>query len=47
MILAPGHAEATHEKGMKPEDERLMQLTPNTIAPKVPMDFTKPDVGRV
>jgi hypothetical protein len=46
-MLAPGHDEATHENGINPEDERLMQWTPNTIAPAMPMGLTKPEVGRV
>ena len=42
-MLAPGHDEATQEKGMNPLDERLMQWMPNTIAPNVVIDFFSPE----
>jgi hypothetical protein len=46
MIEAPGHTEATHEKGMNPEEERLMQCTPKTIAPQGPMVRIRPELLR-
>jgi hypothetical protein len=46
MIEAPGHTEATQENGMNPEDERLMQCTPNTIAPNEPMVRISPELRR-
>jgi hypothetical protein len=46
MILLPGHTPATHEKGINPDDDKLMQWTPNTIAPKTPMVRTRPELLR-
>jgi hypothetical protein len=46
MMLLPGQTPATHEKGIKPEDERLMQCTPNTMAPKTPIVRTRPELFR-
>jgi hypothetical protein len=46
MMLLPGQTPATHEKVIKPEDERLMQWTPKTMAPKTPIVRTKPELLR-
>jgi hypothetical protein len=46
IMLLPGHTPATHENGIKPEDERLMQCTPKTIAPNTPMVRTRPELFR-
>jgi len=46
MMLLPGHTPATQEKGIKPEDERLMQWTPKIMAPKTPIVRTSPELLR-
>src|SRR5512136_2553742 len=46
MMLLPGQMPATHEKGIRPEDERLMQWTPKTMAPKMPIVRTSPELLR-
>ena len=37
MMLLPGHTPATQENGIRPEEDRLMQWTPKTMAPKTPI----------
>jgi hypothetical protein len=46
MMLLPGQTPATQENGIRPEDERLMQWTPNTMAPKTPIVLTRPELLR-
>ena len=46
MMLLPGQTPATQENGIKPEDDRLMQWTPKTMAPKIPIVRTSPELLR-
>jgi hypothetical protein len=46
MMLLPGQTPATQEKGIKPDDDKLIQWTPKTIAPKTPMVRTRPELLR-
>jgi len=46
MMLLPGHTDATHENGMNPDEERLMQWTPKTIAPNTPIVRISPELLR-
>jgi hypothetical protein len=46
MMLLPGQTPATQEKVIRPEDERLMQWTPKTMAPKMPIVRTNPELLR-
>ena len=42
-MSAPGHRKTSHAKLMSPDDERLMQWTPNIMASNPPIDLTSPD----
>src|SRR3990170_5766835 len=46
MMLEPGQTPAIHENGISPEDDRLMQWTPKTMAPKTPMVRIRPELLR-
>ena len=45
-MLLPGHTPATQEYGIRPEEDRLMQWTPNTMAPNTPIVLTRPELLR-
>jgi len=45
-MLLPGQTPATQEKGIKPEDDKLMQWTPKIMAPKTPIVRTNPELLR-
>src|SRR3990172_7211382 len=46
MMLEPGQTPAIHEYGISPDDDRLMQWTPKTMAPKTPMVRIRPELLR-
>jgi hypothetical protein len=46
IMLLPGHTPAIDEKGNNPDEDRLIQCTPNTMAPKTPMVRTRPELLR-
>jgi hypothetical protein len=46
MMLLPGQTPATHEKVIIPDEERLMQWMPKTMAPNTPIVLTKPELLR-